>query len=254
MIRIDRRLAEAPESLRRGDEDLARIEKLADADELRSKEFKAEIYGTAEVKKELWEMQHFKCCYCERIYEKKRSTVEHFRPKTSARRCDGSTDTGYWWLAYEFENLYFSCANCNSSKGTRFPLAPGSTPLVPREKPWEEAEEALLIDPGFEDPEPHLTFVPLPGKWSFQVVARNGSRRGRETVDAAGLDRDELTTLRNAHYRHHLRPVIRRFAKARQDGDNDAMADALADARELVRADREYSLFAKAIFQYVKML
>jgi uncharacterized protein (TIGR02646 family) len=71
-------------------------------------------------------MQEGKCCFCEREYECKWSTVEHFRPKTVANRGDGIVDVGYWWLAYDFANLYFACQNCNSPKKDHFPLVDGT--------------------------------------------------------------------------------------------------------------------------------
>ena len=139
--------------------DLPRLRTLATAGGLTSKHFDKSIYGPPAVKTCLWQMQNGKCCYCEREYERKHSDVEHFRPKTEALR-EGKVKTlGYWWLAYRFDNLYFGCLVCNRIKGSHFPLTAGTRPLEAEADPRHAAEFPLLIDPGFDDPEDHLTFV-----------------------------------------------------------------------------------------------
>jgi hypothetical protein len=72
--------------------------------------------------------------------------VEHFRPKTKARRLDGSTHDGYWWLAFDYLNFRI-CGNVgNRKKGVWFPLQPG-TPCSTSAKPCEESETRYLLDP-----------------------------------------------------------------------------------------------------------
>lgn len=200
MIRIDRNprraLAEAQKQallvLQKGELELADLEKLAAAGSLESKSFKREIYAADEVRDYLWQLQKYKCCFCERKFECKYSTIEHFRPRTKAERAAGSS-WGYWWLAYELKNLYFCCQICNNLKSNFFPLVPGSEELVPREKPWEsrDQEKPLLLDPGFDEPEEHLTFEWLPNQKKIYPVAVNGSLRGKATA-ARILDRDDL--------------------------------------------------------------
>src|SRR5262249_13838491 len=50
--------------------------------------------------------------------------VDHFRPKSRALDLDGRVDPDhYWWLAYEWENLYPVCSFCNMSKhGAQLPF------------------------------------------------------------------------------------------------------------------------------------
>jgi hypothetical protein len=36
-------------------------------------------YGPVDVRRALWEMQHRKCCYCEKDIEDTREDVEHYR-------------------------------------------------------------------------------------------------------------------------------------------------------------------------------
>ena len=64
-----------------------------------------------------------KCAYCEVALSEKAMLVDRFRPAAEALALDGSlSPEHYWWLAYAWENLYPSCAECQSFKGTRFPV------------------------------------------------------------------------------------------------------------------------------------
>ena len=155
-----------------------------------------------EARTELWPAQHHKCAYCEFAEQSTRNDVEHFRPAMEADRAPGSTDThGYWWLAFEWSNLLFSCANCNQgkAKGTRFPLASGSVALV-AEQPPPGLEKPLLIDPAVESGVPHIEFVLDARKDAWVPRARNGSRRGDATIRTCKLDRPDLETL----YRNYV--------------------------------------------------
>src|SRR5687768_16401150 len=65
------------------------------------------IWGLKPVREALWNMQGKKCCYCERYRDEVlESDIEHFRPKAGIQ---GVKAGGYWWLAYEWNNLFFSC-------------------------------------------------------------------------------------------------------------------------------------------------
>lgn len=51
--------------------------------------------------------------------------VEHFRPKGGWRQSPGQPieQPGYYWLAYEWSNLFLACGPCNSRhKRNLFPL------------------------------------------------------------------------------------------------------------------------------------
>ena len=153
MIQIDRSGAYCPDELTiRGEADLPRLRLLAAAGTLKSKLFKKPIYASPAVKTCLWEVQHGKCCYCEREYERKHSDVEHFRPKAEALRDGGLKTSGYWWLAYRFGNLYFGCLICNRIKGAKFPLATGTRALTAEEDPGEVAESPPPDRPRLREP------------------------------------------------------------------------------------------------------
>jgi uncharacterized protein (TIGR02646 family) len=173
----------------------------------------------------LWAAQQFKCAYCEHREQSKRNDVEHFRPATSADRMPGSTLThGYWWLAYTWENLLFSCRNCNQSpaKLDKFPLEEGSVALTP-ERPPPGDERPLLIDPATESAIEHLEYVEehrprAVSRWT--VRARNGSRRGSETIRVCKLDRPDLITLYTLHVTKNLAGDREQLGSALETGDS----------------------------------
>jgi uncharacterized protein (TIGR02646 family) len=191
--------------------ELSRVRPLASAGWLSSDELGHEY---AKVKRELWTQQLMRCCYCEGQVECDYNDVEHFRPKARADRLNGTHDTGYWWLAWTWENLLFSCAICNrSAKKDMFPLEAGSVPLNPEEPPPGK-ELPTLIDPCGEDPVASIQFVFDGSHW--QPVGRNGSTRGQRTVELLKLGRPDLLTRYAAHVSDQVKP--------RTDATHEAIA------------------------------
>lgn len=80
---------------------------------IRSADFDSSVYGEASVKKQLKKDQKEKCAYCETALCGDYGAVEHYRPKTQWKELDGTTGLGYYWLAYEWDNLLCSCDRCN---------------------------------------------------------------------------------------------------------------------------------------------
>jgi hypothetical protein len=78
--------------------------------------FDAEIYAHQSVKAALIAAQYGKCAFCEsQITHISYGDVEHFRPKAGYRQsaADAMSTPGYYWLAYEWDNLLLSCQLCN---------------------------------------------------------------------------------------------------------------------------------------------
>jgi uncharacterized protein (TIGR02646 family) len=164
------------------------------------------------VKRELWLRQQMRCCYCEAQLQCDYSDVEHFRPKARADRLNGTVDRGYWWLAWTWENLLFSCAICNrSAKNDAFPLEAGSVPLT-AENPAPGQELATLIDPCTEDPVALIQFVFDGSHW--QPVGRNGNARGQRVVELLRLGRADLLTLYDIHVNDQVRHRTDAFHEA----------------------------------------
>lgn len=155
------------------------------------------------------EAQYKKCGYCEmKAIGAGYGDMDHFAPKGAiwslkedydsrvvekdhlanieGRQKKFLSSTGYWWLAYEWDNYVLSCQVCNQAwKGAFFPVGCDDRKLPPEEG---VVEDQLLLNPfDDEDPSDHLLF----GK-EGEVEARGGSIRGRETIRVYGLDRPSL--------------------------------------------------------------
>ena len=156
------------------------------------------VYADPSVKAALEKLFRDKCAYCERKIEG--MDVDHFRPK--GRVAERMDHPGYYWLAYEWENLYPSCEYCNRRRRDRprwddavefpaggkydqFPVLDESTRAM---GPEDElgAEQRLLIDPCRDDPEECLGYDPFGG--IFSVNDPLGSR----TIEVFHLQRRRL--------------------------------------------------------------
>jgi uncharacterized protein (TIGR02646 family) len=210
---------------------------------LRSDDFNGQVYGHPEVKQELWKTQHRKCCWCEQKLSYRGHDVDHFRPKARAKRADGHFDEGYWWLAYDSDNLFFSCTYCNTRKSDNFPLVSGTAPLASGHHPSTGSEHPKFLHPAEEDPTAHLKFVEDAGRW--RIAEKNASPRGLITLTEIALDRDELDELRDEWITDHLRPVRLRFEQASSDDQRKA---AHQEATVLCQARMTFSLLARCYF------
>ncbi|MEX1368495.1 MAG: HNH endonuclease [Nannocystaceae bacterium] len=179
--------------------------------------------GYAVVKPELFAMQRRKCCYCEKLEEQaKYRDVEHYRPKSR-----------YWWLAWTWDNLLFSCFECNREhKQEQFPLAPGSTALV-AEQAAPGAEHPLVIDPTDPTIEPTAEIEFRRNKVSGKErwVPYGLTARGRKTVEVCGLDRDGLLDLYVAHVNDVVRPKLVPLRAAHDSENARAVHEAWGTAK-----------------------
>ena len=159
--------------------------------------FDNKIYGAPEVKQALIEAQHEKCCYCEGSFlGQAYGDVEHFRPKARIQQRKNGTllYPGYYWLAYEWSNLYFACERCNrGGKRNLFPVADPAN--RPTSRGDHRIEQAQLLDPGGTiDPREHIKFN---GAAPLGVTAL-----GRNTIAVLELDRVLLTAERLKHLKY----------------------------------------------------
>jgi len=116
----------------------------------------AAIYGAKAVKTALRAAHHSKCAYCEEFLPKKTTHghVEHYRPTAySQQEVSGEPiRPGYYWLAYDWDNLLWSCHYCNTTrKGNQFPLV-DPTSRARRHNSAIENERPMLIKPDVEEP------------------------------------------------------------------------------------------------------
>lgn len=133
-----------------------------------------------------------KCAYCESVIplETSRSEYDHFRPKGGARGLDKEFSTDhYWWLTYDWNNIYLSCTLCNQYKSTWFPVEGKRIPLNTPYKEVISHEKALLIDPCIDKPEEHLIYNEE-GEVDFLTP------KGKTTIEIIKLNRIELVRAR----------------------------------------------------------
>jgi hypothetical protein len=160
-----------------------------------SHKFDREIYASKDVKSELLYAQHGKCCYCEsKPLATSWGDVEHFRPKAAYSLGQGKPliYPGYFWLAYSWPNLYFSCEICNRAlKKNFFPLEE-ETQRVLNPRSSTKAEVPLILDPGgAEDPRSHIVFN--------NELPVGLTPRGMRTIELLGLERSDLNQDRLDH-------------------------------------------------------
>ncbi len=158
-------------------------------------EFKNTIYGHETVKSLLRTIQHEKCCFCERKEEI--GDVEHFRPKAAYRQKRGEqrSQVGYYWLAYDWNNLFFCCPKCNRRyKENLFPLADESK----RAKSHSDdicSEKPLFINPQKDNPEYYIEYH------GITPHSINNNPKGKITIKETGINRPFLDERRLDKYK-----------------------------------------------------
>jgi uncharacterized protein (TIGR02646 family) len=127
------------------------------------------------------------CAYCESYIEQ--GDVDHFRPKAAVK--DLPKHLGYFWLAHEWSNLYWSCPCCNqAAKRDYFPLERESSRCYGPEDDLSQ-EEPLLLDPCRDRPEEHLQLEP---NGSLSAL----THKGRISIQIYRLQRSRLREARKA--------------------------------------------------------
>jgi uncharacterized protein (TIGR02646 family) len=151
----------------------------------------APLYRDAEVGTALSQLFARKCAFCESLLDAvaAASITHHFRPAQEAVDGDGGVSREhYWWLAYEWENLYLSCQRCATAAGAQFPVAAERARVGARGSELD-GEKALLLDPCRDDPDAHLSFQ---ADGSVQGL----SERGKRTIATYALNRAPLVEAR----------------------------------------------------------
>lgn len=160
-----------------------------------------------------------RCAYCEQPLGES-GTIDLFRPRAQARSIDGKTSADhYWWLAFEWENYYASCAICHSVKATRFPVVGRRISIG--EDP--SREKAVLIDPCCDNPAEHFAYT-------RDGVMYGVSDRGSVTIEILRLNRPELRRSRGENIKkgdevlRRLWSVVRQL-KSQESRDRSSIAN-----------------------------
>jgi uncharacterized protein (TIGR02646 family) len=203
----------------------------------RKYKFDSGIYGHKSVKEILVTAQHGKCCFCEsKVKPTAHGDVEHFRPKGRYQQTANEPlrRPGYYWLAYDWSNLLFSCQICNQThKKNLFPLIePENRAINHHHGTGKEAP--VLIHPEQDEPEDHITFR---AEFAFDKT-----NRGKGTIEVLGLNRPDLVEARRKAL--HLWQMLKSVLKS------DSAGLEIEGIEELVRSkqqpDAQYSAMFRA--------
>ena len=249
MIRIER--GEPPKGNRldeRREKELQKIRKAVKS----GKSYRFEtLWSDRKVKKFLHRSQHGKCCYCERKRDEKRdSDVEHFRPK--ARVEGAGNHLGYWWLAYNWENLLIACKTCNEEyKKSKFPLKDESKRAY-TEKSDIDKEEPIMINPLKEDPELLINYdflaeADFSGKPMVKAVGK--CMRSKKTVDGLTGINDENVMLERADKLEYYETLVIAELALRELERADKLKYIDKRVRDCVSSRSEFSGFARFYFR-----
>jgi uncharacterized protein (TIGR02646 family) len=165
----------------------------ADREPCKEWSFDSGLYGAKSVKNALQTAQHNKCAFCEsKVSHVAYGDVEHFRPKAGYRQSpnDILVQPGYYWLAYEWSNLLFCCQLCNQRfKRNHFPLMDNGQRARSHHDEIN-GEHPLFINPAADVPSMFLEFR------EEYLIAIDSNPRGRATIEALGLNREQLVEMR----------------------------------------------------------
>lgn len=189
------------------------------------------VYRHPSVKVALEELFHRKCAYCETPLSEIGWQVEHFRPKG---RVAGREDDhpGYYWLAYDWSNLYPSCAPCNQSledkplwddpgigkaagKADQFPIEDEDRRAMSHQEDLTR-ESPLLLDPCTDDPERCLRYNPL-----GEIEPSPDDVRAKASLEVFNLTRRRLRDRR----KEQMDLVVLLLRLVRQRGDTGLAAE-----------------------------
>lgn len=137
---------------------------------------------------------------------------------------------GYYWRAYDPENLAFSCERCNSGwKRTLWPVRPWREETSWRVPEPQIEEDELILNPFSEgfNPFMHFQFGAL-----GNMLPRAGDERAEVTIAVLGLDRPALCQVREKIYRNlstDLMSVVRALRDSAPDSGKEQMLRRFAE-------------------------
>jgi len=233
-------------------------------------------YDELDVKQKLTEMFHDKCAYCESFYSVTGLLeIEHFRPKAQVQQARSvpNSRTGYYWLAWDWNNLLPSCHNCNCAmyhyvvggedpevlvlrgKGNLFPLLVEDTRIIHHEnKDSLSTEIPLLLNPCEDDPQKYLEFSNDGHIYPKENKDEHDYKKGYWSIVTYGLDRRALFVDRNLTANYIVKQIgrVRRcMTKWVIDPNNQSLAEELKQERDdlfdYMKPERKYSLMASQI-------
>jgi uncharacterized protein (TIGR02646 family) len=201
MIKIDKGLA--PEYLKSDTLDLA-IEKLDEFYGAKNRNqkrynfpFNSDVDGS--LKTILHELFNGKCGYCEKKIELPYDgVIDRFRPHNGVRDKNKYFQDLYWWLVFDWDNLVYSCIDCNQYKANYFPIK-GKRAMSKTDDLANERK--LLLSPCIDEPRNHFTFS--------KGEINSETDEGLQTIELLRLNRTSLVNDRNKAI-YEIRKIISR--------------------------------------------
>ncbi|MDQ5984805.1 MAG: hypothetical protein CSYNP_00501 [Syntrophus sp. SKADARSKE-3] len=212
----------------------------------------SKVWG--ELKTWLLSLSHGKCWFSEAKDCFSHWDVEHFRPKKSAKDLDGTEYDGYWWLAFDWQNLRI-CGNAgNRKKSTYFPLREGCARAACPDDDLRY-EDPQLLDPIDEDDPNLLSFnvegraIPAPG-----LEAAWDKERVEYSVERFNLDFPPLVDKRKTIWNECWRRIQLyrdELGKLNRSNGTNVIARNQAktcakEIRSMMREEKELSAVARA--------
>ena len=220
--------------------------KVLNGETLTNNDINDTVWKTEEVRNALIMSQHRKCCFCENKRAKKREfDGEHFRPKLGVT---GELDhIGYWWLAYEWRNIFYACKTCNQEyKKNQFPIK-GNRAF--KETDSLEQEQPLLVHPEKDNPEEFIGFDWQQSYGKFvKATGLDNENRGNTTIKVLGLNNSHLLEERseNVILLQDASDLMKRYI----DNNNQPMVERCADKIEqLTSAKKRFAGFNRVFFR-----
>lgn len=225
--------------------------------------FDSRIYKNKEVMSALRKLFNNKCAYCETAIGIT-GEIDQFRPKAGSYDVNTKLSLDhYWWLAYDWNNLYLVCQVCNANKGSKFPVK-NTRVQVPKgvqarfnaDWYWKDLdkEEPLLLDPCSEriNPADHLVF-----HQKGLVAGLTG--KGKVTIETLKLNRERLVHERKRAIEetfHQLEHRRQRFTLRITESElKETLSKLLSPSQSYLAARRACidSWLKKRIFPHLKI-
>ncbi len=204
-----------------------------------------------------------KCCYCERDeVGGVELQIEHFRPKKAVKECKKNKENfGYYWLAYDWDNLLLSCSTCNKKKGTSFPIGnekdrihkpvldeKGNLKMI---KKSLINEKAILFNPELDNAFEHFKFE-NDGKLISETL------KGQKTIEIFKLNNNPLLVARNKILNNYINDFKMYLSKFKEKSiKKEALKDffnkifkKIRNRRNRVNTHIFFSYFLYANFEY----
>jgi hypothetical protein len=241
--------------------ELERLEPAARRDFIKSKAPVWRAFGEY-----LAKMSYGKCWYSESPDPQSFFDVDHYRPKSEAKRSESDVDKpGYEWLAFSWENFRYAanCSNrvstnddtgCVDGKGSWFPLLDDS-PKACWDSRCEETERPVLLDP-VKQADVDLIDVQAEGRMGpSRLAVGSAIHRVTRSCELYGLNLPKIKEARQCVMREVTR-IVDILNKDIDAANDPGMPANLADRlgipqlsevlREKTKASSPYSKAARA--------